>query len=67
MRLVMARDERPTPNSSRFPFTLLGLTRVKARDLAGYSILQLIILAPVVLIMLWALGLTLPYVATIVQ
>ena len=46
---------------------LLGLTGVKARDLAGYSILQLIILAPVVLIMLWALGLTLPYVAPIVQ
>ena len=46
---------------------LLGLTGVKARDLAGYSILQLIILAPVVLILLWALGLTLPYVAPIVQ
>ncbi|RBP12179.1 short-chain fatty acids transporter [Roseiarcus fermentans] len=44
---------------------LLGLTGVKARDLAGYSILQLIILAPVVLVMLWALGLTLPYVAPI--
>ena len=46
---------------------LLGLTGVKARDLAGYSILQLIILAPVVLFMLWALGLTLPYVAPAVQ
>lgn len=46
---------------------LLGLTGVKARDLAGYSILQLIILAPVVLIMLFALGLTMPYVAPIVQ
>ena len=46
---------------------LLGLTGVKARDLAGYSILQLLILAPVVLIMLWALGLTLPYVAPIIQ
>ena len=46
---------------------LLGLTGIKARDLAGYSILQLIILAPVVLIMLWALGLTLPYVAPIAQ
>jgi short-chain fatty acids transporter len=46
---------------------LLGLTGVKARDLAGYSILQLIILAPVVLFLLWALGLTLPYVAPIVQ
>jgi short-chain fatty acids transporter len=46
---------------------LLGLTGVKARDLAGYSILQLLIHAPVVLIMLWALGLTLPYVAPVIQ
>ena len=46
---------------------LLGLTGVKARDLAGYSILQLLVLAPVVLVMLWALGLTLPYVAPVLQ
>ncbi len=46
---------------------LLGLTGVKARDLAGYSILQLLIHAPVVLIMLWALGLTTNYVAPIIQ
>src|ERR1700676_1794154 len=41
---------------------LMGLTGVKARDLAGYSTLQLIFHAPVVLIMLWLLGKTLPYV-----
>ncbi len=41
---------------------LMGLTGVKARDLAGYSTLQLIFHTPVVLIMLWLLGLTLPYV-----
>ena len=39
---------------------LMGLTGVKARDLAGYSTLQLIFHTPVVLIMLWLLGLTLP-------
>ena len=42
---------------------LMGLTGVKARDLAGYSTLQLIFHTPVVLIMLWLLGLTLPYIA----
>mgnify|MGYP002146640831 CR=1 FL=1 len=42
---------------------LMGLTGVKARDLAGYSTLQLIFHTPVVLIMLWLLGLTLPYTA----
>ena len=35
---------------------------VKARDLAGYSTLQLIFHTPVVLLLLWLLGLTLPYV-----
>jgi short-chain fatty acids transporter len=40
---------------------LMGLTGVKARDLAGYSTLQLIFHAPVVLTMLWLLGKTLPY------
>jgi len=40
---------------------LMGLTGVKARDLAGYSTLQLIFHLPVVLVLLWLLGLTLPY------
>jgi len=41
---------------------LMGLTGVKARDLAGYSTLQLIFHTPVVLLLLWLLGLTMPYV-----
>ena len=41
---------------------LMGLSGVKARDLAGYSTLQLIFHTPVVLFLLWLLGLTLPYV-----
>jgi short-chain fatty acids transporter len=46
---------------------LLGLTGVKARDLAGYSILQLIFHVPVVLIMLWLLAKTIPFVAPMIQ
>ena len=45
---------------------LMGLTGVKARDLAGYSTLQLIFHTPVVLFLLWLLGLTLPYVAPVI-
>jgi short-chain fatty acids transporter len=41
---------------------LMGLTGVKARDLAGYSTLQLIFHTPVVLFLLWLLAKTLPYV-----
>lgn len=46
---------------------LMGLTGVKARDLAGYSILQLLLHTPVVLFMLWILAKTLPFVPPIVQ
>jgi len=46
---------------------LLGMTGVKARDLAGYSILQLIFHTPVVLIMLWLLAKTIPYIPPIIQ
>lgn len=46
---------------------LLGLTGIRARDLAGFSILQLIYHAPVVLFLLWLLGLTMPYVAPILS
>jgi len=46
---------------------LMGLTGVKARDLAGYSTLQLIFHLPVVLVMLWLLGLTLPYVPPVLN
>jgi short-chain fatty acids transporter len=46
---------------------LMGLTGVKARDLAGYSTLQLIFHAPVVLLMLWLLGKTMPYIAPILN
>lgn len=44
---------------------LMGLIGVKARDLAGYSTLQLIFHAPVVLLLLWLLGMTMPYVPPI--
>lgn len=41
---------------------LMGILNVRARDLAGYSILQLIFLFPLVLVLSWLLALTLPYV-----
>lgn len=44
---------------------LMGVMGVKARDLAGYSILQLIFHIPVVLFMLWILAKTIPYIVPI--
>ena len=46
---------------------LLGLSGVKARDLAGYSILQLLFHTPVVIFMLWLLAKTLPYLPPALQ
>lgn len=46
---------------------LLGLANVKARDLAGYSILQLLFHTPAVLILLWLLGKTMPYIPPMMQ
>ncbi|MBP2639247.1 MAG: Short chain fatty acid transporter [Firmicutes bacterium] len=46
---------------------LLGLSGMKARDLAGFSVLQLIFLTPTVLILLYLLAKTMPYVAPMIS
>jgi short-chain fatty acids transporter len=40
---------------------LLGILKMKARDLAGYGLLQLLMLAPVVLFLMWFLARTFSY------
>ena len=40
---------------------LVGIMGVKARDIVGFSFLQLIVHLPLVLFLLWALAFTLPY------
>ena len=40
---------------------VLGILRLKARDLIGFSFLQFLAHLPLVLLLLWALGLTLQY------
>jgi short-chain fatty acids transporter len=40
---------------------LMGILNVRARDLAGYSILQLLFLAPIVIFLSWLFAKTLPY------
>jgi short-chain fatty acids transporter len=44
---------------------LMGVMGVKARDLAGYSILQLVFHLPVVIFMVWLLAKTVPYIPPI--
>ena len=45
---------------------LMGILHVKARDLAGYSMLQLVVHVPLVLLMSWLFTWTLPYVPPVV-
>lgn len=46
---------------------LMGILNARARDLAGYSILQLLFHTPVVLIVCWLLSYTLPYIPPMVR
>jgi short-chain fatty acids transporter len=40
---------------------LLGVLGLKARDIVGFSCLQLLVHAPIVLFLLWVFAATLPY------
>ena len=44
---------------------LLGVLGLKARDIVGFTFLQLIVHLPLVLVLLWAFGLTLEYHAPV--
>lgn len=46
---------------------LMGIMGVKARDLAGYSILQLVFHLPVVIFMVWILAKTIPYIPAVLS
>jgi short-chain fatty acids transporter len=45
---------------------LLGILQLRARDVIGYTMVQFIVHAPLVLLLLWALGLTLQYEVPVV-
>ena len=40
---------------------LLGILKLRARDVIGFTMIQFIVHVPLVLLMLWAFGLTLEY------
>lgn len=41
---------------------LLGILKLRARDLAGYEMLQLLVLVPVVFFLCWLFSQTIPFV-----
>ncbi|MCG7333937.1 TIGR00366 family protein [Sporosarcina sp. ACRSM] len=62
VQVYNASEALPNMVNPFFMLPLLGVLGVKAKDLAGYSILQLIFHVPVVLFLVWILAKTMPYV-----
>ena len=62
-----AAEALPNLLNPFFMLPLMGILNAKARDLVGYSILQLLFHAPVVIVLCWLFAYTLPYVAPVIQ
>lgn len=56
-----AAEALPNLINPFFMMALIGVLGLKARDIVGYTVTQLIVHAPLVIFMLWALGETLTY------
>lgn len=56
-----AAEALPNLINPFFMTVLVGVLGLKARDIVGYTVTQLVVHAPVVLFLLWALGETLQY------
>ncbi|UMY17786.1 TIGR00366 family protein [Methylobacterium organophilum] len=61
VQVYNAAEALPNLINPFFMLPLLGILGLKARDIVGFSFLQLIFHLPVVLFLLWALAFTLPY------
>jgi short-chain fatty acids transporter len=61
VQIYNAAEALPNLVNPFWMLPLMGILHVRARDLAGYSILQLMFHIPVVLFLCWLLSKTLPY------
>jgi short-chain fatty acids transporter len=66
VQIYNAAEALPNLINPFWMLPLMGILNVKARDLAGYSILQLLFHAPVVLLLCWLFAQTLPYIPPVV-
>lgn len=65
VQIYNAAEALPNLVNPFWMLPLMGILGVKARDLAGYSILQLMFHAPIVLLLCWLFAQTLPYIPPI--
>ena len=61
VQIYNAAEALPNLINPFYMLPLLGVLGLKARDLIGFSFVQLLVHAPLVLFLLWALGTTLKY------
>ncbi|MCP2055221.1 UNVERIFIED_ORG: short-chain fatty acids transporter [Pseudomonas fluorescens] len=61
VQIYNAAEALPNLINPFYMLPLLGVLRLKARDLIGFSFVQLLVHTPLVLFLLWALGTTLKY------
>ena len=61
VQIYNAAEALPNLINPFFMLPLLGVLGLKARDLIGFTVIQLVVHVPLVLFLLWALGTTLGY------
>jgi len=66
VQIYNAAEALPNLINPFWMLPLMGILNVKARDLAGYSIQQLLFHAPIVLLLCWLFAQTLPYIPPVV-
>ncbi len=66
VQIYNAAEALPNLINPFWMLPLMGILNVRARDLAGFSILQLLFHAPVVVFLCWLFARTLPYLPPVV-
>jgi len=62
VQIYNASEALPNLINPFFMLPLLGILKMKPRDVVGYSMLQFVVHVPVVLLLVWLLNYTLTYV-----
>jgi short-chain fatty acids transporter len=65
VQIYNAAEALPNLINPFWMLPVLGILGLKARDLIGFTFVQFLVNLPLVLLLLWALGLTLPYTAPV--
>jgi short-chain fatty acids transporter len=65
VQIYNASESLPNLINPFFMLPLLGILRLRARDLAGYGLLQLVVQAPIVFFLCWLFARHLPFIAPI--